>query len=169
MQLQHILTHPVFLTSQKQVKKLSVGELRSPNVLEAKMKKSLNREVSRAAVLLMGFIVAVPQNILAQNHVVSPAQIQKDVSDASAVRQHNEEQLKSFLATKEMQQVMKSEGVNPQQVTNAVSQLNNADLARLAAKSQKAQRDFAGGAIGLGIFTLIGIVVVAAILIAVFA
>jgi hypothetical protein len=133
------------------------------------MKFLLRREIYYPAVLLMGFVVAAPQNVVAQNHVVSPAQIQKDLSSASATRQQNEQQLKSFLSMKEMQQVMKSEGVNPQQVTNAVSQLNDADLARLAAKSQKAQRDFAAGTIGLGIFTLIGIVVVAVILIAIFA
>ena len=50
-----------------------------------------------------------------------------------------------------------------------MSQLNNTDLANLAARSQKAQKDYAAGRIGLGIFTLIGIVVVAVILIAVFA
>ena len=133
------------------------------------MKKFASREFKFVAVLLLGSVMAAPQAILAQDHVVAPSQIQNDVSSASAVRQQNEKQLKSFLSRKEIQHVMKSEGVNPQQVTNAVSQLNNADLARLAAKSQKAQQDFAAGTIGLGIFTLIGIVVVAVILIAVFA
>ncbi|MGC1782311.1 MAG: PA2779 family protein [Acidobacteriaceae bacterium] len=133
------------------------------------MKKFANREIQCAAVLLMGSVMAAPQTIVAQDHVVAPSQIQNSISSASAVREQNEEQLKSFLAMKEMQQAMKSKGVNPQQVTNAVGQLNDADLARLAAQSRKAQRDFAGGGIGLGIFTLIGIVVVAAILIAVFA
>ncbi len=134
------------------------------------MKKFVSREMKFGAVLLLGSIVAAPQAILAQDHVVAPAQIQNDVSSASAVRQQNEKQLRSFLAMKEMQKVMKSEGVNPQQVTNAVSQLNDADLARLAAKTRKAQRDFAAGGLGfLGIFTIIGIVVVAAILIGIFA
>lgn len=133
------------------------------------MKEFASREIKLAAVLLLGFIVAAPQAIMAQDHVVTPSQIQNDVSSASAVRQQNEKQLKSFLSTKEIQQAMKSERINPQQVTNAVSQLSNADLARLAAQSRKAQRDFAAGGIGLGIFTLIGIVVVAAILIGIFA
>ena len=106
---------------------------------------------------------------MAQNHVVAPAQIQNDLAARSAARQQNEKQLKGFLSMPEMQRAMKEKGINPQQVTNAVSQLNNADLARLAQKSQKAQRDFAGGMIGLGIFTLIGIVVVVLILVAVFA
>lgn len=137
--------------------------------LERKMKKFASREIKFAAVFLLGSVVAAPSAMLAQDHVVAPSQIQNDVSNASAVRQQNEKQLKNFLATKEIQKAMKAEGVNPQQVTNAVSQLNDADLARLAAQSSKAQHDFAAGMIGMGIFTLIGIIVVAVILIAVFA
>jgi len=133
------------------------------------MKEFASREMKFTAVLLLGSIAAMPQAIMAQDHVVAPSQIQNDVSSASAVRQQNEKQLKSFLSMKEIQQAMKSEHINPQKVTNAVSQLNDADLARLAAMSQKAQRDFAAGGIGLGIFTLIGIVVVAVILIGIFA
>ncbi len=134
------------------------------------MKKFASCEIKFAAVLLLGSVVAAPQAMRAQDHVVAPAQIQNDVSSASAVRQQNEKQLKSFLAMKEMQTAMKSKGINPQQVTNAVDQLSDAELARLAAQSKQAQKDFAAGGIGvLGIFTLIGIVVVAAILIGIFA
>ncbi len=134
------------------------------------MTRFASRAVQSVAVSLLVFGMAVPQNIVAQDHVVAPAQIQNDVTGASAVRQQNEKQLKSFLAMKEMQRVMKSEGVNPQQVTNAVSQLNDAELARLAAQSRKAQQGLAAGGLGfLGIFTIIGIIVVAAILIGIFA
>lgn len=133
------------------------------------MKKFSGRELKFAAVLLVGSIVTAPQAILAQDHVVAPSQIQKDVSHASAVRQRNEKQLKGFLAMEPIQQAMKSRGIDPQQVTNAVSQLSDAELAKLAAQTKKAQRDYAAGFSGLGIFTLIGIIVVAIILISVFA
>lgn len=133
------------------------------------MMKSTCRELTFAAALLLGAVIAAPQIAVAQDHVVSPAEIQNSVSSASATRQQNEEQLRSFLATKQIQQVMKSEGVDPQEVTNGVSQLSNSELASLAARTQKAQQNFAAGMIGLGIFTLIGIIVVAVILIAIFA
>jgi hypothetical protein len=140
-----------------------------PPVLEEKMKVLQDRKLTFAATLLLGCVMTAPQAMIAQNHVVSPGQIQNDVTSSSATRQRNEKELRGFLSRKEIQKAMKSEGVNPQQVTNAVSQLNDSDLASLAARSQKAQRDFAAGRFGLGIFTLIGIVVVAVILIAVFA
>ena len=133
------------------------------------MKLLRDGKLNSAAALLLGCVMTAPQAMIAQNHVVSPGQIQNDVRSSSATRQRNEQELRSFLSRKEIQKAMKSEGVNPQQVTNAVSQLNDADLASLAARSQKAQKDFAAGVIGMGIFTLIGIVVVAVILVAVFA
>jgi hypothetical protein len=142
---------------------------RSIPCLEEEMKLLQDRKLNYAAALLLGCVMTAPQAMIAQNHVVSPGQIQNDVASSSATRQRNEQELRGFLSRKEIQQAMKSEGVNPQQVTNAVGQLNDTDLANLAARSQKAQSDFAAGRLGLGIFTLIGIVVVAVILIAVFA
>ncbi|MFZ0518695.1 MAG: PA2779 family protein [Acidobacteriaceae bacterium] len=133
------------------------------------MKLLQDGKLKYAAALLLGCMMAAPPAMFAQDHVVSPGQIQNDITASTATRQRNEQQLRSFLSRKEIQQAMKSEGVNPQQVTNAVGQLNDTDLANLAARSQKAESDFAAGRMGLGIFTLIGIVVVAVILIAVFA
>ncbi|MES2219796.1 MAG: PA2779 family protein [Acidobacteriota bacterium] len=133
------------------------------------MKLLLDGKMKFAAAVVLGCVMTAPQAMIGQNHVVSAGQIQNDVTSSSATRQQNEQELRGFLSRKEIQKAMKSEGVNPQQVTNAVSQLNDADLANLAARSQKAQKDYAAGLIGMGVFTLIGIVVVAVILIAVFA
>ena len=140
----------------------------SSSALEEVMKFK-SQIVNCAMVAVAGSVMVFPPAMIAQNHVVSPGQIQNDITSSSSVRQRNEQELRGFLARKEIQKAMKSEGVNPQQVTNAVSQLNDADLASLTARTQKAQHDFAAGTIGLGIFTLIGIVVVAIILIAIFA
>jgi hypothetical protein len=135
------------------------------------MKKQLSRKIiDRLATLcLLGLLVAAPQALWAQDHVVSQGELQNAVSGATSARQLHEQQLKSFLAMPQMQQAMKARGIDPHQVTKAVDQLSNAELARLAARSQKAQQQFAAGAFGMGIFTLIGIVVVVAILVGVFA
>lgn len=109
------------------------------------MKMLQGRKLKFAAALLVGCIAAVPQTIMAQSHVVSPGEIQKDVSAASAARQRNQKEVRDFLSTKEAQRAMQSANIDPQQVTNAVSQLNDAELASLAVRSAKAQRDFAAG------------------------
>ena len=109
------------------------------------MKKLSILEVHCVAAFLLCAVIGSPQGMVAQTHVVPRAQIQKDLSTSLVARQQNEEQLKSFLSMPETQQAMRSKGFQAQQVTNAISQLNNADLAQLAARSAKAQKDFAAG------------------------
>lgn len=134
------------------------------------MKHHLNhkRITGLATLLLLTFFVASPRAALAQDHVVSQAQLQNAVSDATAARQLHEQQIKSLLSMQPMQQAMKSRGVDPQQVMHGVDQLSDAELATLAAQSQKAQQDFAAGRFGTGVFLLIGLVVVAVVLAGVF-
>ena len=109
------------------------------------MKKPLLRAIDFALVLLLGLVLAIPQDVVAQNHVVSSSAIQKDVAAASASRQKNLAQVESFLSSPEAQRAIKSAHINYQQMTNAVRQLGNDDLARLSARSEKAQKDFAAG------------------------
>jgi hypothetical protein len=115
--------------------------------------------------LLLGAVLAIPQGALAQDHVVSPLDLQKDVSAASATRQKKLAQVEGFLSSTEAQQAMKSAHISPEQVKNAVPQLNDDELAQLSARSEKAQKDFAGGRIsdrdlliilvGIGVLILI--------------
>lgn len=87
----------------------------------------------------------VPSNLIAQTHVVSPAELQQQVLTASQQRQHNIKNLENFLSTPLAEKAMKSGKVNPQQVRTAVSTLSDQDLAQLSARAQKAQADFAAG------------------------
>lgn len=103
------------------------------------------RTLSCTSLLLFSVAVAAPQSMVAQSHVVSPGDIQNDVSNASAARGQNQKQVEKFLSSQEAQRAMKSAKIDPQQVTNAVSQLNDAELASLAARSARAQKDFAAG------------------------
>jgi len=98
-------------------------------------------------ILLLGAVLAAPQAVLAQNHVVTPSDLQKDVAAASSTRRTNLAQVEGFLSSTEAQQAMKSVHINPQQVKNAVPQLSDDELAQLSARSDKAQKDFAAGRI----------------------
>jgi hypothetical protein len=82
---------------------------------------------------------------LAQDHVVSPGEIQQDAAGASAARQQHVRQLDGFLSTKEAQQALKSAHMDSEEVKAAVEQLDEEDLARLSARAEKAQREFAAG------------------------
>jgi hypothetical protein len=109
------------------------------------MKRSLTSAVGPVLVLLFGLILTSPGAAFAQDHVVSPVELQKDAASASAARQQHVQQLDGFLSSKEAQQALKSAHMDPQEVKNAVGQLDDEDLARLSARSEKAQRDFAAG------------------------
>jgi len=100
------------------------------------------------AVLVVVFLV--PQNAVAQaaQHVVSPADLQQAVSDASQARQKNLDTLNNFLSTDKAKDALESAKIDPQQVKKAVAGLSDEDLANLASRAQKAQNDFAAGSIG---------------------
>jgi hypothetical protein len=131
------------------------------------MKMRATHPLELLFILLLGAVLAIPQTALAQNHVVTPSDLQKDVSAASATRQKNLQQVEGSLSSTEAEQAMKSAHLNPQQVKNAVPQLNDDELAQLSARTEKAQKDFAGGKISdhdlliilLGIAALVLIIV----------
>ena len=96
------------------------------------------------ACLFVIFFV-IPPDALAQNHVVSPADLQKEMAHAAQVRQHNLDTLDKFLSTPAAEKALKSARMDAQQVKTAVSTLSDEDLAQLSARADKAQADFAGG------------------------
>jgi hypothetical protein len=95
--------------------------------------------------LMLVTLFVVPSDLLAQNHVVSPADLQKEMVGATQAREHNLQTVERFLSTPTAEKALKSAQINPQQVRTAVSTLNEHELAELAARADKAQADFAAG------------------------
>jgi len=96
----------------------------------------------------------VPQPIAAQDlqhaqdaqHLVSPSDLQKATVDASQSRQQNIDTLNGFFSSDQAQKALESAHLNPKEVKQAVAGLSDQDLAQLASRAQKAQNDFAAGA-----------------------
>lgn len=109
------------------------------------MKKLALRVIKFTFLFLLSLLLVIPQNAFAQNHVISSADLQRDVSAASAARQQNISQLKTFFALPQANLALKSAHVDYRQVTDAIPQLSNADLARLSLMSANAQHQFAAG------------------------
>src|SRR5690348_11208510 len=80
-------------------------------------------------------------------HAVSPADLQKDVAASVAVRQANEAKIEKLFATPQAREAMKKAGMNYEVVRQAVPQLSADELAQLAARADKAQRQFDAGAL----------------------
>jgi hypothetical protein len=127
--------------------------------------KALSRSLQFLVVVFLSILLMIPQNALAQNHVVSPSDIQKDVAAASASRDKEVAQLESFFSSPQAQRAMKLEHVTYQQVDQAVQQLSSDDLARLSARSEIAQKDFAAGTLSNRDLLIIIVAILALVLI----
>jgi len=121
-------------------------------------------------VLVSGILMtsfAVPSSLRAQQHVVSPTDIHKELVDATQVRRQNRDKVKELFSSKAVQKALKKAGMDPAQVKAGVSTLSDAELAQLASRADTARDDFAAGRISdrdlliivLGVAALILIIV----------
>jgi hypothetical protein len=85
-------------------------------------------------------LFAFSPNINAQTPVVSQAEIHKALVNTSQTRQKNLEKVKQFISTGPA-----TGKVDAVRVNTAAATLSDAELARLAARADKVQSDFAAG------------------------
>lgn len=88
---------------------------------------------------------AVPSNVWGQAHVVSPTDLQRATVAATQVRQKNLETVTRFVSSPAAEKALRSAHMDPAQVKTGVSALGDQELAKLAARADKAQKDFAAG------------------------
>jgi len=102
-----------------------------------------------------------------QDHIVSSKALQQQVVTAAAARQKNIDTLTSLLKTPIAQKAMHDAKVDPVQVKNAIPTLSDDELANLSGRVTKAQSDFSAGFLGVGLFTLIILVVILIIVVSI--
>lgn len=110
-------------------------------------------------------LLAVPPGLQAQQHAVSPDDIHKELVKATLTRRQNRDKVRDLFSSKSAQRALKRAGMNPAQVQAGISTLSDAELAQLAARSDKVREDFAAGRlsdrdlliilVGIGIIILI--------------
>lgn len=106
-------------------------------------------------------------SILAQTHVVSQADIHKELVTAARTRQQNLQKVKGLFSSDETRKAMEAAQINPERVDASVSTLSDEELARLASRADKLDQDFAAGRINdrdlliiiLGVAALVLIIV----------
>ena len=127
---------------------------------------SLMRQFVRVATAsTLAIVFMIPQDSLAQSHVVSLAELQGAAVAATQARERNIETLRAFVSSPVAEKALKSAHLDSQQVKNAVSRLNDQELAQLAARASKAQADFAAGSLSDRDLIIIILAVVALVLI----
>ncbi len=126
------------------------------------------KQLSRvAAALVLTTVFALPQDLAAQaaTHIVSPSELQQAAVQASSARRQNIEQVQQFLGSEKAERALASAHMNPEQVKNAVSTLDDAELAQLASRVNKARGDFAAGSLSDRDLIIILVAIAALILI----
>ena len=96
-----------------------------------------------ACILATAF--AFPGHSQAQTHIVSSADLQKEITGAHDKRQRKIEQVNGFLSSDKAEAALKAARIDPQQIKTAVATLNDEELGQLASRAEKAQADFAAG------------------------
>jgi len=97
----------------------------------SKMLTSLWQFGREATVAVLVTIFAVQPNLMAETHVVSAADLQKEVVAATRARQQNVETITQFFSSSKAEKALRSAHMDPTQVKTAVSALSDAELAQL--------------------------------------
>ncbi len=80
-----------------------------------------------------------------QTHVVSQTEIHKELVNSTQTRRRNLEKVRRLFSSDETRKAMEAAKISPERVENAVSTLSDEELARLAARADKLDQDFAAG------------------------
>jgi hypothetical protein len=119
---------------------------------------------------ILAILVLVPATLFAETtHVVSPSDLHAKAAEAAQTRQQNVAKVREFLSGPLANDALQKAHIDASQVKQAVSQLDDQELAKLAARADKAQHDFAAGYLStldialiiLGVALIILIIVVA--------
>ncbi|MBV9183251.1 MAG: PA2779 family protein [Acidobacteria bacterium] len=78
-------------------------------------------------------------------HVVSSAELQLEAARASQDREQNIAKVRKFISGPAGSETLAKAHIDGKQVQSAVAELNDQELAQLAARADQAQRDFAAG------------------------
>jgi hypothetical protein len=113
----------------------------------------------------LAVVFLIPQDALAQGHVVSLAELQSAAVASTQARQRNIEALQQFVSSPSAAKALKSAHIDAQQVKNAVSRLSDQELAQLASRATKADADFAAGTLSDRDLIIILVAIAALILI----
>ena len=123
------------------------------------------RVCSMLLVLSLVCVWSVPARAQDKEHAVTSGQLRSDLQKAAENRQGNEAAVREMFATDAGKQALKSAGIEYQKVDQAISQVNDEELARLADRSREVQKNFAAGR--MSDRDLLIIIVIAVILIVV--
>jgi exopolysaccharide biosynthesis protein len=115
--------------------------------------------------LMVGVVFPPALRVRGEDHLVSPSDLHDTLAKSAKTRQTNLEKVQRFFSSERVRQTLTSTKTDLKKVENAVHHLNDAELARLAAQTEKVQADLAAGALDNQEITYILIALAAAVLV----
>lgn len=110
-------------------------------------------------------LAALPLTTLGAEHVIPQAALRQSLVSAAAARRANEAKVSGFFALPAVAGTLKKHGIDARRVERAVPTLSDQELAELAARTEKAQANFAAGALSNEDLTYIVIALATAVLV----
>lgn len=121
--------------------------------------------LQKLMVYTLCLIFPVMSSLAAETHVVSAAELHQRAASATQARQDNLAKIGKFLSLPPVQSALGAVKMDSAQVQKAVPLLSDEELARLAARADAAQADFAAGALSNEHLTYIVIALATAVII----
>lgn len=102
---------------------------------------------SNVIALTLAAVFPVMSAVAQENHVVPLTELHRDVAATTANRQANLERVERFLSSELAQKALRSAKIDGDQVKAALPLLSDDEMAQLASRADRAQADFAAGAL----------------------
>jgi hypothetical protein len=83
----------------------------------------------------LALVFAFPPTLFAEMHLVTPADMQQELLKASQKREHTQTAVQELLSSDVGQKALQSVHVNQTQVTHAIANLSDVELAELAERA----------------------------------
>ncbi len=115
--------------------------------------------------LTLAALLLIPQELLAQEHVVSPADLHNEMQAAAQARQKNVATIEKAFSAEPVKKALQTAKIDYSKVEKAIPLLTDEELARLASQAEKIQNDFAAGALSNQELTYIIIALATAVVI----
>lgn len=117
-------------------------------------------------VLCLGLSLhAATPAVASQDHILPMAEMDQHIAKETKVRRDNVAKATAFFALPQVSQTLHAAKLDPKQMQQAVSLLNDSDLSRFVQRSEQARMDIEGGALNNTQLTYIVIALVTALVV----
>jgi hypothetical protein len=123
------------------------------------------KAIQKAVAVAVTSFVLLPTALRAQDHIVPLSELRRDMLSASQSRRANVTTVEKFLSSENAKTALKRVGMHSNQLVKAVATLSDDELARLSARAESAQQEFAAGALSNQELTYIVIALATAVII----